>query len=47
METITEEEFREIQERVKEVYELFGETEELERKIWERRLNGCHYRERN
>jgi hypothetical protein len=39
METITEEEFREIQENVKEVHELFGETEELERKVWERRIN--------
>ena len=38
METITEEEFKEIQEKVKGLYRLFGRTEELERKVWERKF---------
>lgn len=36
MVSITEKEFKEVQERVKEMYKLFGNMEELKRKVWER-----------
>ena len=40
METITEEEFKEIKERVRELYELFDKTEELKRGAWEKIIKG-------